>query len=183
MPLLINSNPPKLWFRVPGAGSTTMFNRVQSETPGGLQRRVGNEHHTLEEAMGAEDWDEHANLEFVVNLRNPFDWVQTLYAMCYRASAHWGPWVSESEYRHAKFKDDLVVFLENIKTPLDWVTVGGVLFPCTVVCVEDYCKGSERLNPTQPAHRKDFEITSELEAIIRRRFYRELSHYDRLDNK
>lgn len=162
-----------VWFRVPAAGSTSYLKVLQHRAPD--LKAFSPDHDLFRDQFERGAWG-HDGYDIIVNIRDPWKWVMSMYAMCHRSSAHWGEYVGTS---HGKKKNDIEYFLENVVTPLDWVThpTTGKVIATEVACVEKAYTEFGHLNMTTMGAKRKFEMTTPLASIFRKRFHRELAYY------
>ena len=178
------SEPLQLaWVRVPKTGSTSFY-----KATGGIAKwsQVGEDH------AGLYNNTVPAGYKSIVVIRNPYDWVRSMYWMM-RKTPHWEEYVvPEGKGKPVPRNiDDFFRFFN--KTQLDWVKDDtGKIDVDEVLCIESAGKfleahgmqPLERVNETQEERAIAFEWTEERLDWVQRKHAAELKFYpDNIANK
>ena len=172
------SEPLKLaWVRVPKTGSTSFKNATQDAAK---WKELGADHGTLFDDEVPEGYTT------LITIRNPYDWVRSVYGMCIGERSHWGVYVNEESNKRRKSVDAFFTFFK--KTQLDWVrNPDGAIEVDEVVCIENVTEffskhgvplaGLGHENKTNSHVLGLFEWTKERRIWVRRKFAAELKFY------
>jgi len=179
-----------LYIIVPGTGSSSFHDglrdrykrwdyvHIEENNPlyvGQIKHRVHFPAKIIKEEVGPEIWKSHKKIAFV---RNPFDWVNSIYNK------------GGIEVLGLNNKVSFSEFIENINlTPYYWFTDDdGNVIVDEVLRTEDldtklFKRWSIPESHKNPSHKPKNKFTTQDKEIIKEKFHREFKHYDVQDKK